>query len=95
MPQGLQVWDASGALILDVTSRVYKILASQTINEGTNTTVSIPAVDASASIVAVDALADEEAGRPVITGVGSGTVDIGWSGGVGGTDPRQVVVMAY
>lgn len=43
MSQGLQIYDASGNLILDIGSRPLKILQVNTITAGTNTTISIPA----------------------------------------------------
>lgn len=39
MPQGLQVWDASGNLVLDVSDRVGKFLGVTTITAGVNGSV--------------------------------------------------------
>lgn len=94
MPQGLQIWDASNNLILDISSRVYKTLAVQTVNEGSTASISIPILDSSASIIAVDNTTDEDSGAPVITSIGSGSVNIGWVGGVGGTATREVSILS-
>jgi hypothetical protein len=42
MPQGLQLFNEAGNLILDIGSRPLKILQVSTISAGTNQTISIP-----------------------------------------------------
>ena len=42
MPQGLQVFNASGNLILDIGSRPLKLLQVNSLTAGTNVTISTP-----------------------------------------------------
>lgn len=39
MPQGLQCWDASGNLTVDITTRLTRVLGSQTIASGASGTI--------------------------------------------------------
>jgi len=39
MPQGLQIWDASGNLILDTSSHIGRVLGVATLTGGTNGSV--------------------------------------------------------
>lgn len=93
MPQGLQIWDASGNLVLDISSRVYKTLAIASVTENTNTTVTTSNIGNTGTIFVEDLTADEDTAAPVITAINSGSVDIGWAGGNSGSASKTIVIL--
>lgn len=93
MPQGLQVWDSSGNLVLDITSRVYKSLAIASVTENTNTTVTTTNIGGTGTIFVEDLTANEDTAAPVITAINSTSVDIGWTGGDGGSASKTIMVL--
>lgn len=93
MNQGLQIWDSSGNLILDITSRVYKTLAIASVTENTATTVTTSIIGGTGSIFVEDVTADEDTAAPVITALNSGSVDIGWEGGLGGSSSKTIMIL--
>jgi hypothetical protein len=93
MPQGLQIWDSSGNLVLDITSRVYKTLAIASVTENTSTTVTTSNIGNTGTIFVEDVTADEDTAVPVVTAINFGSVDIGWEGGIGGSSSKTIMIL--
>lgn len=97
MPQGLQVWNASGQILLDLTDRVFKSVIVETVTETGTDNIPHTGADGSSSIVAVP-LADgtgESAPLPSIS-VGGGNVTVTWGGdGRGSGYSRDILIVEY
>ena len=78
MPQGLQVFNASGQIILDIGSRPMKLLQVNSLTAGSNLSVSV-----SGTIVPIVANSSLNY-TPIIT-VSSGSVDVTWRSGSTGS----------
>lgn len=95
MPQGLQVYDASGNILLDTSSRVFKGVVVQSVTETGSPTVSFSGTD-STSTVLVEALSNGD-GSPVPT-INSitGGVEIVWGADARGSGfTREILVMEF
>lgn len=93
MNQGLQVWDASGNLVLDITSRVYKTLAIASVTENTATTITTSNIGNTGTIFVADVTADEDTAVPIITAINPGSVNIGWEGGNDGSSSKTIMIL--
>lgn len=91
MSQGLQIFDATGRLILDIGSRPLKILTSATIVAGTNTSIPITA-PVTGTIVGIPLL-PETLDSPTIT-TSPTSVDITWVGDYG-SGAGSILVMEF
>jgi hypothetical protein len=92
MPQGIQVWDAAGTLILDTSQRVLKYVVEGQAIEGTTTDIAI-APDATSSVVAaaISNFDRDYTPRVVIT---PGNARVDWPSGSNGYG-RAILVMEY
>lgn len=81
MPQGLQVWDASGNLILDISERVGKFLGIATITAGVNGSVTNAGFALGQPFFMVTTLGTLPTYRPSLTfNAGTNTLSWDWQG---------------
>jgi hypothetical protein len=92
MPQGIQVWDAAGTLILDTSQRVLKYLIVGEAIEGTTTDIAI-APDATSSVVGA-AISELDRDFTPLVVITSGNARITWPSG-SNSRARDILVMEY
>lgn len=96
MPEGLQVFDATGAVKLDITTRLLRLLTVADLTIGTPATVPFTPPAAGTSAVGVSILGGGGSTslntQPNIS-IGSGSVDFTWPSGSGsGTVRAEIFV---
>lgn len=95
MPQGLQVFDANGNILLDTSSRVFKGVLVQTVTETGSPTVSFSSQDPTSTVL-VEALSNGEGSPvPTITPI-TGGATIAWGADARGSGfTREILVMEF
>lgn len=81
MPQGLQVWDAAGNLIVDVTSRLGKILGVTDVTAGVDGSVTNANFAAGSYFFVLTPIATYSTFRPTMSfNAGTNTLSWAWEG---------------
>ena len=95
MPQGLQVWDANGNILLDTSNRVFKGVVVQSVTETGSPTVFFSGTDSTSTVV-IQALSNEENSPvPIITPI-TGGATIAWGADARGSGfTREILVMEF
>jgi hypothetical protein len=98
MPQGLQVWNASGQIMLDITDRVIKSIVMEAVVESGSEVIPHTGADDTSTILAIP-LADSNGGDgaplPTVT-VGGGNVTVTWGADGRGSDvTRNILLMEF
>jgi len=92
MPQGLQVFDALGAIVLDTTDRTFKGVTTATVTEGTPTSIPISKAGVSTSAFAMATDGDLRDPSPILS-LGATSIGVSWSDT--GSKSRSMLIMEY
>jgi hypothetical protein len=92
MPQGLQVWDADGNLVIDTSLRILKYLTVGEAVEGVTTNIPI-APDTTSTVVGEAVSLNDGSFTPQIT-ITSGNAAITWPSGSSG-QTRDIVLLEF
>lgn len=94
MPQGLQVWDASGNIIIDTSTFILKEIATVSVNSGTSSSGSVSLPSGIPAILGVST--EGSSGTQVGTSYNTGTNSLdyqGYAGGGGSTVYLKVLAL--
>lgn len=92
MPQGLQVWDASGVLIVDTSTLVYKEISIPTVTASGSVTVAVPAGATLVAIPTVDYAQASTNAAPEVS-ISGGTVSYNYVGTTGYQSKIRLVLL--
>ncbi len=84
MPQGLQVWNAAGALILDIGTRPFKIVSSLTFS-GTTVSASIPGLGDGTPLYQVSLNTDNREAEDPNVSISGSTITVSGGSGASGS----------
>jgi hypothetical protein len=93
MPQGLQVWNAAGTLILDIGSRPLKLLRVVDIPQDTNTVVTITNRSLNTSLFIIPTANSLESSPTIVSDSGN-SVTIGFAG-LSNSANREIDIMEF
>lgn len=77
MPQGLQIFDASGNIVLDISDRVYRLLTVADITTAATGSITVPGI-ANGTPIIVPVRYTESKKAPTLTTTGTG---VSWNYG--------------
>lgn len=92
MPQGLQVWNENGELVLDTTQRVVKYVTVDTVVEGVTENIPV-SIDVTSSVVAVP-VGTKDRNYTAEVSYSSGLATVSWGSGSDGLT-RQILAVEF